>query len=153
MPVKTACQNKTPAAQSCTSNWYQQQQSIKAQATTYTSIDNMQLTTEGQPQNPSIYQSQKGSINGVVPITRTNNTGNTQATVPTNNTKKRQQGTTRPDQFSISSDQFNPKIPEQQGQSGGWYQKFEPRITHSHSKPDRYELIPRPHQRIGGSQG
>jgi hypothetical protein len=79
----------------------------------------MQLITEGQPQNLAIYQSQKGSIKGVVPVTRTNNTGNTQATVPANNTKKRQQRTTIPYQFSMSSDQFNPSIPEQQGQSGG----------------------------------
>jgi hypothetical protein len=122
-----------------------------------TSIDNMQHITEGQPLNPIIYQRQKGSINikGVVPVTRTNNTGNTQATVPANNTKERQQRTTPQDQISpvsvpISSTQ---KSQKQQGQIGGWYQKLEPRITHSHSKPDRYELIPRPCQRIGGSQG
>jgi hypothetical protein len=70
----------------------------------------MQHITEGQPHNPVIYQRQKGSIKGVVPVTRTNNIGNTQATVPANNTKKRQQRTTPQDQ--INSDQFNPKIPE-----------------------------------------
>jgi hypothetical protein len=65
-----------------------------------TSVDNMQHITEGQPPNPAIYQKQKGSTKGVVPVTRTNNTGNTQAVVPANNTKERQQRTTPQDQIS-----------------------------------------------------